>query len=533
VIATLSQKSGGVPAHLDRLIESLQVTSLSELDDLQDESDLCLLTKQEPVPADLVHAVKSLTNSDDRYSIRSLRLLKALTVLSAGESLERLKKLYPNEPFHPRNATELLELGLLEAVSITSAPSSLTSGASLFAAFGANAGKILRVPRQVRDYVRTVIDDAEQIEIVVQAATLLFGRKWRNGAVQFHQNQTQTDRLGPSNEQIVLKQLLQTAILKGDQAAIARYARLAVQFFATLTEHDRFREVYEGAHEFSRLLQPTGLQEENIELQIMIAESARMISRVDEAIEILEPLATDPYVTADNSRMANLAMDLVLAYFRRDDDKASAWIDRVKSLVSKNSSEYMQCESLLLEGDASDQGTRAKLYKLCRKARREGHTTVANNTALHLAATASSEQEAAALVQEVISSKGDFFNVMNAVIVKAQRIVDSRSNDTLSRYERTLLEQSYSYLYSQRLGTLFNNCHRALWGLMRSEGVWAHIVRLFRFSSFIWRMRGEETIEKDYLAELNTVEVPMPGSAVSAEMEYLERRKLSYGGQGQ
>jgi calcineurin-like phosphoesterase family protein len=158
VLEILFQRSGGVPMHLDRMIESLQVTSLDALDEFLEADELSSLTAHEPIPRDLIRVVHDLHSSEDKYTRRSLMLLKALSVLAHGETLERVRKLYPNEPTYPRNAMELIDLSLIDAVAIGPPTPRLqsktrASGSSWDPPRGPNATKLLVVPRQVRDYV--------------------------------------------------------------------------------------------------------------------------------------------------------------------------------------------------------------------------------------------------------------------------------------------------------------------------------------------------------------------------------------------
>src|SRR5205814_2150605 len=126
-------------------------------------------------------AVALLWTSEDQYSRRSLRLLKVLTVLAEGETIQSIRRFYPAEPFYLDNVNELVRLSLLDAVPISQTTADIRLHLDRNASLGVGTPKLLRVPRQVRDYVRSLMTDDERSEIIHTATELLFGRKWREG----------------------------------------------------------------------------------------------------------------------------------------------------------------------------------------------------------------------------------------------------------------------------------------------------------------------------------------------------------------
>lgn len=70
-----------------------------------------------------------------------------------------------------------------------------------------------------------------------------------------------------------------------------------------------------------------------------------------------------------------------------------------------------------------------------------------------------------------------------------------------------MLAVGYGYLYGQRLTDLFTRCHNVLWAIMAEEGGARIKLRPFRFSSFIWRLFGSETMETRYLNELEQMSI--------------------------
>lgn len=123
----------------------------------------------EDVPHSLERAVAGLANSPARYSRRSYRLLKILTLLPDGERLEQLKYFDWDEPLFPGNAAELEALSLLQVVQ----DADLLLARSTSSQAVPSSTKRLVVPRQVRDFVRTLMPDAEQRQIYERAAEIV------------------------------------------------------------------------------------------------------------------------------------------------------------------------------------------------------------------------------------------------------------------------------------------------------------------------------------------------------------------------
>lgn len=79
------------------------------------------------------------------------------------------------------------------------------------------------------------------------------------------------------------------------------------------------------------------------------------------------------------------------------------------------------------------------------------------------------------------------------------------------------------------MGGLFDSCHHVLWAVLSLEMLCAPLVRLFRHSSFLLRIKGADETEQLYLHKLDTLDVAglkrKEGSSLALELQYLERRR--------
>ena len=150
--------------------------------------------------------------------------------------------------------------------------------------------------------------------------------------------------------------------------------------------------------------------------------------------------------------------------------------------------------------------------------------TVANNIALLLVNSSIDASKRSKFRERVIASNGDLFNHIRASLQKADELVAQNQAHKITSKERRFLSDAYSYLYSQRLA-MFDMCHRILWKLSCKENKLSTLFRLFRFSSFIWRIFGRNAEEQKYLHELHTL-VPNPEESIENQETIYFRIRL-------
>lgn len=523
-IDILYRKSAGLPTHLDRLLESLRYVNRHELAD----ADIDPLSDAEPteaVPRALERAVASLSRSPDRYARRSFKLLKVLTVLADGESLASLKHFDHAEPFFPANASQLESLGLVQVFSLADNDPGLATIS--IRALQAAPDKLLLVPRQVRDYVRPSIDSREYDDIVSRAAELVFGSEWRDGKLK-HQYFKQAS-VGRRNERIILRHLVNEAIHSRNTIETDRSLRLVLSVCEGLKGRSRYRETIVIAADVLPLIETPDSLKARLELSGIYGEALRMVGRRDEAVQMIDRTLEEGDQILDNRTKASLSLDLALTFATRgESEMAMEAAKRVQELADKNSGMYLQAESIIASVTLSGVELRTELVRLERTARQQKHTVVANNIALDLAKTAE-DDEANRLRDRVLASKEDEYNRVRAVVAKARSLQDAGRPDALSSKDRDLLERSYSFLHGQRMTGLFDSCHTVLWAILTAEGRVREMLRLFRHSSFVWRLYGKVQNEQRYVKDLLEIDVDTlkrSGPDTAADLAYFEGRKL-------
>lgn len=159
-------------------------------------------------------------------------------------------------------------------------------------------------------------------------------------------------------------------------------------------------------------------------------------------------------------------------------------------------------------------------------ARKKGAIVAANNILLNLAAESGDGAEKKELVQRVSRSAaqdGDNHNSMRASILLATLLI--KEGRLLSQYELSRLVDAYHYLYGEDMHELFENAHRALWTTFEKNNEIGNLLRLFRYSSLRWRLRGLEATELSYAKRLGAL---MGGVALALKDIYSSDREVIY-----
>ena len=523
-VDTLYRRSAGLPIHLDRLLESLRYMTLHELSDSELENSL-QSEPAEAVPRDLERAVASLAQSQNRSSRRSFNLLKVLIVLPDGETLQRIKHFDQYEPFFPANATQLETLQLIQTLSLADA--NPTSAQDNSGSMMSETEKLLVAPRQVRDYVRHTIHPTEYSEIIKRAADIVFGGEWRHGKLK--NAYFTTPGIGQRNERIILKHLLQDAIAQNDASMINRAGNLAAGVCEGLDRKNRYRETIAIAEAVLPLLQGPPSKQSNLDVASTNAKALRMLDHPDDAIEIIERVLSEDETLLSKDKKSTLYLNLALAHQNKSNPEGTVEAARKVHEVSREgSANYLQAEAIIAQQTLTGHELVTEWTRLEKIARANNCTVVANNIALDLARAVGGD-EADQLRERVIKSQGDDYNHIRGVIAKVKSQLDRQHGSAiLSRQDRVLLTQAYSYLYRQRMASLFDTCHEVLWQVLRSEGLWRAVLRLFRHSSFVWRIYGKLSNERKYVKELSelSLDALRPGGLASADIAYFEGRRL-------
>ncbi len=532
VIEDLYRYSGGLPMHLDRIISGVQFASLKEV--LQEES---ILKNEhgifsERIPKALVEAVSYVASEEDRIYSRSFTLLKLLSVLENGQSFSSIKKYDMAAPFHIANVTHLAGLSLLETIQFNDVAPDVETKKQFNSK--TEVIKILKIPKQVRDYVKSLISEDELVEILKNATTCLFGDKWREGRLKSAEQSPLSHNASydVGNELIISNQLLTQSIKSQKSIDVKRSFKMGIGFCNKLFDNHNYHDCRIGIQEICDILKGGDFQSELAEALILYAKTLRMDTNVanQESINCFEEVLGNSEFELDKEQNKSIYINLALAHHSiGNKEKAIESAEKVMELSQESSGLYLQADSIIVKNKFEGKEMLSKLRSIERKARLGKDYIVANNIAYDIALHHTfDEKEKIKIYDKIIKTKTDTLNIIHSLISKAKAYIESGDIKKIKDEDKLQLSYCYSYLYFQR-GQLLTECHEVLWKLLSNDNQILELLHLFRHSSFVWRISDKVTTEKVYVQELCEMNLEIPrGSKLpinSLNLEYFERRK--------
>jgi tetratricopeptide (TPR) repeat protein len=485
-ISALYRHTDGMPARIDTALRELEIVTIEQLSSANRDLVHAEAVSEE-VPSGLVKAVADLSSSEDPMRRRAFDLLKALAAFPHGESLERIKRFYGPHPLFPAHALELTSRSLITSTSIL--------GGDVFGEEGPS--KLLVVPRPVRDYVRSQTSAQELRDQTRRAAALYFGENWPQGQIRESFAKRLQNPMASNaeitNASAIVVRLLNDAIELQDSRAKDAAMHIAAAYINALNTGDHFRSVITVCGD---ILSEIGDEKSDDAVTIRAAygKCLRMLSKQELARDLLVDLAKQP---APKSVRQRILVNLALAHQSLDEPDEAIEAAKEVVRIEKNSQFALQAQSIILEVSNAPADELKRHEDLCRKS---GAHTAANNLAITRLENIGTYAEAAETFDLILGTKEmDFYNGVRVTIRKVTLAV--KDGEAVSDTDKTRLINAYGFLFGERMPTLFDGCHHALWRLFGRDSDSANLLRLFRHSSLIWRLRGDDR-ESRYLKPL-------------------------------
>ncbi|WP_153002776.1 metallophosphoesterase family protein [Sphingomonas endophytica] len=496
------RRTDGVPLRVDDALRDLQVTSLSDLaasnPDLADSGD-----QAGDAPRSLVIAFDDLRSSTDADAPRAFELLLALSALPYGEQLTRIKRFLGVHPFSAKHATYLLDRGLLMSVTL----SGMGEGDSI------EQVRALVVPRIVREYILSVMDE-EAIRRTDRAVlAMYFGERWAQGEISNsptgkRAKNALSEGYEINNATTVILRMLLRSIKSDDSVTLEALLRLSGSFVAALLTGSHFRSVSLFTADILPLVEDSSYQREASVFKMQRARALRMLSEYKASIDCFDSIDLS-LLTKDQRQNALIQGALACESFNKP-DTAATLAKRAISVAPKAA--YALHGELVIAEQIEDQKERiAKLNQLLTVAKKRGSKIMANNILISLASepnTAMQEDRLREVVESARVTK-DFWNVCRATITLAERI---ESGLDVSQDMRDRLVDAYHFLHAERISGMFDRCHERLWKIFEDNGDNENLLNLYRHSSFIWRLNGKDHLEQQYVRRLSSKITQLVGS---------------------
>ncbi len=489
--AKLHRITDGAPGRLDAALKNLQVVGLDDL--VAQNTDYEAPTEHVAgAPESLIRTIEELKDSDDPHIRRSYDLLKTLTVFPQGEQLDAIKRFNNANPYFPPHATELLDRGLIDALPISEvAPTD--PGAEV---------RILTVSRSVREYIRANMTSDDQRRLDERALELYFGDEWKFGEFsssgrRFHEPLQHGYKIVNANA--LLMRLLLRAETQTDDDITAAF-RVISSYFAALTEGDHYRSLASLFDEITSHLDDENHAREATIIKGQAARALRMIGERERARDVLEFMDLS-LLTRERRRSALL--NLALCYNALDDARVLQVAESVIKL-GKNEPQALHAQMIIYNRTETGASLFAKLKELEEQAKRRKYSSFANTVALERSTREDmSEVELEQLLNDVLArarEAKDFYNGVRAIVKISSVMLDR--GEKLSGIQRSRLISAYHFLFNERLSTMFDQCHSVLWAEFERGADVENLLRLFRHSSLIWRLRDLNNREHQYIEKL-------------------------------
>src|SRR5262249_8570426 len=193
------------------------------------------------------------------------------------------------------------------------------------------------------------------------------------------------------------------------------------------------------------------------------------------------------------------------------------------------SPQYLHATAIIAEVTLSGESKFRELNRLVKRAKDLGCTALSENILLTLLRDEKKPEKRIKRLEGLLSGEPDVYNRARAIVMKAEAIQESKKSSMLNSADLRLLSNAYSYFHGQRFGSLFDRSHKVLWGIFEERGETDQLLRLFRHTSFLWRIRGEESKEAEYVKRLKdgglgTETTEPTGKGLLGEVTYFLRR---------
>jgi len=491
--------SSGIPLYINKVIEHLKFRPLSDLGDMEFENSSDDVNKA--LPKTVLNEINLLRADDSKQGNRRFYLMEVLSLLHNGETYERIRRYDPTLPFHPEDISYLLKSKLIETVQVNSIFDHTQTDSELV--------KIIRVPRVIRDYISSLMDDDEKVEIYKQACSLYLGNNWRSSIKFIQPKDTELDLIIHQNIQVAIRFILSFSIDKNNEIEATRMTRISMSIIKYFSDRGAYKDAVSLTEEILLLIKDVNFEDfdsTRTHLMKKLGENLRMTAIHDRSIAILKSICDDEKNSLSIKDRNSIRLSIAYAYETKNDkSEAVKYANLLKrNEKNKNSELYLSAESVIAHFIDDDSEKIVKLNTIKNKAEKFGFKTLKANVILEICKNVKEESQIKQLDKIIAESKNNTYNKVRALVVKADIILNNKSVNEITNEDLIGLSISYSYSFYQRLQSLLNKCHSLAWQYWSKQNRFDQLLNIFRYSSFVWRLCGTVEKELKYIDELHS-----------------------------
>lgn len=510
--------TSGQPDAIDHTLALLEFSTLEEMANEPSISRGGTLALAPPV---LVEAIQRLAFLEKDEGSRLLPLLKGLVSFPFGEDMATIKQFYQDKPLDSSLARELQDLDFLEE-SIVHGIESKEEEKS----------KVIILRRDVQEYVRAQLAREEIRDLTEKAIAVYFGREWKLGKFKLSGSLSLDKHKFSSvviqNAGYLILRNLHRAFDNG--ISEPRNLDLAVKllsfYVAKLDAGNQFRHICNLCHDLFGYASRFHNLNSMSEIHFTYARSLRMLGSHRRSIENFEDVLTKN-LSAD--MQARSYVNMAYSYLSESDfDEAGLMVDKVRQFKNKKMSvSHANTIALLI---SSDPDKIPKLRGLEIQARKSKQTLLANNIQRRIISVAASPARRQDMYKEAIAQTRrdkDIYNELKNIIDYSSLLI--KNGGKLTGKGRVELLSAYKFSYGQRMFSLFEQSNEALWADFEKDKDVGSLINLYKYSSLLMRLSGNDEQEANYLRRLVDISESQSYSLSAENTGYLHSRSVDLG----
>lgn len=511
--------SGGLPTRLNNILLELKIRGIDSLieDENNQKIDLDEFQEDDPIPIKLKEALLNYVNLSSET--RHFSLLKILSTLQYGETFTRLRRFYPKSPFTTSDFLELTAVGLI------------TTSEKVYVL--TDKGKSEIEPVHVINplvgiYIRQATEKEEYFSILKKCLDITFGDMWINGDIKFNPSSLRhlqdVNKSGPGNTHILICSFIRYVVENDMRREIKASFNLALAFFKFLEDNERYKDLVFSATEVKAIIKDSSESVPLGRLHYSLSKGLRMLGYRLQAIDEML-LALNYPSLFKKDELSNCKLHIALAYSSQGhEEEAISYANQVKKSSKSDSASYTQAELILAEFSPSEVKIQ-QLRKVQRKAERLGFKVIKSQAILAIAKNQKGNEENIKLYNNALTNLTDKYSIYSVIIARNLYYIEKGLAGEISESDINTLCIAYSYFYTQRLDIQLEKTHRILWAVFVDKKDSESLVKLFRYSSFIWRLNNDSANEEKYANLLNIIiELNLTDSYIYELIKYAKVR---------
>ncbi|MBK1615898.1 metallophosphoesterase [Rubrivivax gelatinosus] len=515
-VMRLHRHTDGVPSRIDATLRDLHIVGLKGVYELDSDVAGNQVESKDVSPA-LIRTIKDISTSSDELNTRSFALLKVLSMFPQGEQLLRVKRFFGSRAFYPTHASRLFDLGLVDPEDVKT----LGRVSALY-----EQPRALVVRRPVREYIIQSLSDSEFRTLSAKALSIYFGDEWELKGIRtptglnFRDPGCDSREIG--NACTMVLRATAKAIETGSAPKIRSVLALATSFAAELRVGVHYRSIASMFDDILPLHERSGNGQELDLARLQHAISLRMIGEHARAHELLKQCEVS--VKSKSMRQEVLLNLAHVGESMKADPKDVVEVARRAEAIDPKSNYGLQARGVAIANDGTSKEDRdAQLHLLQEEALKRRAFVVYNNLAIKRAERtpdAVQKKQLLQIVSQTARKENDPYNLVRASLGLAG--IELEETGGLGNEMLRECTRAYEYLYNQRMDSLFNNCHGVLWRAFKAKGDIDNMLTLFRHSSLVWRLRGQDGVERGFIEQLIPLIRKRAGAAaLNADRKFL------------